>query len=891
MITLKNLSLTGEIVGKEVQILSNINVQLPSTGLVVLKGDKSVDKTYLLKVLARVEEYTSGSMYIDGVDMGLLSSSEIENYRTHYATAVTDSNDLMDELTIGQNVYTGMAFGRIKPAKKVMDMLYESLRLTTSIDKKAKDATPEEKVFASIARLMVKSPRVFLIDNFEDIIDPSSMTKMWRILKEASEKHLVVIVTDSKAYIEKFADRVIVMKDGAIASDTGVGKIDMAKDSKQELLDKSILVRKHRFNTSSMWSIFRQIFVPLKGRVIGTLLGCMALFIAFAICSSMCVFNTHISIAKSSKEHNEAYIQFYKGNDDDRQLLNYDNTAGKESIIATLQKEGLSYFCAMHEVNWDTNINGGYVIPAIITNSQVLGVGDENKFGQELLSGRYTGSAAIANDEEAGTNIVISDYLAEVIIRQGISGGFAPGQNVEGGLRNIALYDALTDKYNSYSNNFYMNGIYYNIVGIYKTDFDQYVDKYLEPYKDTEKIFEYNLQNVYNVVHVNTNFYTINARRATAVTMPAKEVSVYALIMNEDNTPKYTPLYTEGEITIMNGASYKYYSDIAPLLSDSNFNQLTSTGTHIYVSADIFRDICDKAGANVTLSQIIQDYKNYGGMIKNPEFNNLKMGDSDTKCYIAGVIPSADITKTVVVGGKYVTSADMDTRSRFEYLFLEREVFTNAVVMPATMFNISEVEHTIGMMSEMGYNVSTLASGSIEEFGQIISDMRILLIGVSLVIVCGVVLLILSYIKKIVKSNIRTIAILRSLGCTKINVNFIISVFVLLGVLASIILAGLLSWVVTLAINAIMAGVYGYAMSIFSINILVLVILTVLLIGGVVIIEGNITDKYHAMSPATLLAISNTSNADEQSSEGGNTNNIDTKQKEETIDKTDENNK
>ncbi len=831
----------------EVEVLSDINLQLPNTGLVVLKGEKSEDKTHLLRVLAKSEDFTSGNMYVDGVDMSLLTEKEVENYRTHYAGAVTDTSELFDDLTIRENINLGMAFGRIKPAKNVMDMLYSSLKLTTCVDKRAKECSPEERVFASIARLMVKSPKVFLIDNFEDAIDPASMIKMWRLLKEVSEKHLVVIVSDSKPYIEKFADRVIEIGSGKVAKDSGVGKAS-SNDDKKELLDKSILVKKHRFDTSSMWTVFKQLLISNWRRVTMTLVTCMLLIVGFFITGSLCVFDANATIAKSSKQHNEAYIQFYKDDDGDRATLNYDTTVG-ETVIAALQRENLAYFCAMHEVGWRTNINDGYSVSALITNSQTLAVGDENKFGQELLSGKYTGSAAISNAEENGTDVVISDYLAEVIIRRGINSGFAPGQNIEGGLRNMALYDALTNQTGYRSVNFQMNGMDYNIVGIYKTDFDQYVDKDLQPLKGKKDIFEYNLANIYTVVHVNTNFYTLNARRAATTSIAATDMSVYAAVGET-----YTPLFDDGRLNIVNGASGYYYNSIYPLISDAKFTELGETSYNIYVSADIYYALCQHAGSNATYEEIVTDYANYDDMIANTKYRSIQIAGRTNRYTIVGVIPGGGITNTIVMSGKKVSSANMGERSQFEYMYLSSSIDTNAVVMPASIFNASEIENTIGVMASLGYNVSSLASEAISGISKTISDLRIVLIIVALALAAVVVMIIISFARKMITANPKTIGLLRSLGCTKVNVNFILVMFIILGIVASILVAILLSWLFTLIGNAIMAGSYGYAVSIFGINFWILMVFVILILIGVAILIPNICEDYHNATPAALLA-------------------------------------
>jgi len=88
----------------------------------------------------------SGNFFVDGVDINLLTDKEIQNYRTHYVGMVTTNDNIMPNLTIAENMALGTAFGRIKPNKETLAVLYTSLGLLNSINVPAYKCSKEEQI-------------------------------------------------------------------------------------------------------------------------------------------------------------------------------------------------------------------------------------------------------------------------------------------------------------------------------------------------------------------------------------------------------------------------------------------------------------------------------------------------------------------------------------------------------------------------------------------------------------------------------------------------------------------------------------------------------------------------------------------------------------------------
>ena len=852
MITLKNVSKNIVRDGVEKNVLNNINIQLGDTGLVVIRGGNNSGKTYLLRILSQVDNITSGNLFVDGVDLGLLGEKELENYRTHYVGSVMNDNEMMENITIEENIRLGTAFGRVKPKKEVMQMLYDNLELTSVVKEKAKNCTPTQRICAEIGRLMIKSPRVLVFDDFEDTLQADTMLRVWRLLKEISQTHLVVIVSDSQPYISKFADRVISMADGKVVSDTGSDKRVSNETPAKEILDKSIFLKKHRFTLSSTNTLVRQVVSSNWKKMLTTLILMMIVAIGFVASSALSVFNMSQTLAKSSVTKGESYIEFYKGNINNRKSLNYDTSVG-DTVIADLQAKGLSFLMAKHEVNWSTNIGNGMVVRSLITNSQSLKVGDTNKFGQELLAGKYTGTAAVSNDEAHGTNVVISDYMAEVIIQNGIIGGFASSQNVSGNFRNLDLYNALCSADQS-SVNFKMNGTEFHIVGIYKTDFDKYVDKALTPNKDTKAIFDYNLDNIYSVIHVNTHFYTINPRRIAYMTMNSDDITSGTLVSNTFD--KIIPTATN--VNLYNGAGGYAVNYIGDVLTKTD-TRIVDNRT-IYVSADIMHLIYSKYHSDCpTIESFLTKYggsgktATAGSVIDNATLLTVKLG-GDKEYRIAGFVNNASLANSIFVTGKPVSAhVDNSLRSEFEYLYIARNIATNGVVLPVKPFTTSEVKTIIDTMVGEGYSVNMLASEAISKVGGTVESLRLVFILVSIALSVVMALMILRYIKRLFMDNTKTWGLVRAFGCTKVNLNATIAIIVMISVFIASAIGVLFGWLITLLGNAIMLSSFGYAVSIFSINGLIIAIFAVLMIAVAGILVPYTCVDFQNLQPLYMI--------------------------------------
>ncbi|MBQ4557746.1 MAG: ATP-binding cassette domain-containing protein [Clostridia bacterium] len=898
MITLKDLSKIVIKDGQEKYALNEVNLQLGDSGLVAISGNEGAGKSCLLRMLSQMDDVSSGSIFADGVDLSKLGEKELENYRTHYVGLVNDPNELFPDLTIKENIKLGSSFGRIKPAKETLQLLYEALDLTDSLNKKPKDCSDEERVIAQIARLMIKNPRVLLIDNFDEVFEQDTMLTVWRYLKSISEKHLVVIVSNSKPYVDKFADRHIVLVEGKIASITGADQVNKKNTVENGLLTKSLYLRKHKFDFGTSFKLFKQFFLKSWRAFITTSVISLFLVIGFVMLSTLCTFDSAKTIASSSLDRGDDYIEFYKVSETGaREELNYDTTSLKNTIVEDLYDKGLTFFKVKHEVNWLTNIkNKEFKVTSFITNSQDLEAGNKknkNTFGQEIIAGYYTGEATVSNDTRHITDVVISDYIAELIIRNGLTNGFSSGTNLDGGFRNAIIYSNLVNPMLQDKVNFTLNGQHFNIVGIYKTDFDQFVNSDLSVKEGMESYFEYNLKNVYSVIHVNTNFYKLLGTQVETMTINGAKVM-------SQKAGKFDDI---GQITIMSDVTFadrslyeikssiygKIYENTDEIIADSNkkLNDLCGLVTIDNANNNTYKLARQSNVSKVMISydlamrMVVAHYESQLGSVSEERLKdieaallgqpgNLQYADiasylkiltidglTDDKWAgvnaidVVGVIKDKDITNTIIMHNRQVSGLEKVT-SDFEVLHRNANLTTNAIIMPVEIFSEGSIAETIKTMDEMGYTVSSMAAEDINGIGNTLGKLMFIFIIIAVALLALMGLFWYRFSARVYKENKFSLSILKALGSTNSISILAVTIMLIIIMIGTFAIGAGITQIIAIIANLIVYKNLTFQINMFIINPWIVLIAAGVMLLTTFILAAQAIKKYNGITVVDL---------------------------------------
>lgn len=104
MINFKNVFKNHKTKNGEVKVLSDINIKLPSKGLIFILGKSGSGKTTLLNLIGGLDRATSGNILINNNDITKFDDNMLDNYRNSLVGFVFQDFNLLDNLSVYKNI-------------------------------------------------------------------------------------------------------------------------------------------------------------------------------------------------------------------------------------------------------------------------------------------------------------------------------------------------------------------------------------------------------------------------------------------------------------------------------------------------------------------------------------------------------------------------------------------------------------------------------------------------------------------------------------------------------------------------------------------------------------------------------------------------------------------
>jgi putative ABC transport system permease protein len=222
MLELRNIKKEYIIAKKPLEVLKGINLSFQDKEFVAILGPSGCGKTTLLNLIGGLDQYTSGDLIIDGRSTKNFKDRDWDSYRNHRVGFVFQNYNLIMHLSVLQNVELAMTLsgvGMSERRKRAVKVL-EDVGLGDKINKKPNQLSGGEMQRVAIARSMVNKPDILLADEPTGAIDSVTSEMIMEMLKHISQKRLVIMVTHNRELAERYATRIIKLKDGLIISDS-----------------------------------------------------------------------------------------------------------------------------------------------------------------------------------------------------------------------------------------------------------------------------------------------------------------------------------------------------------------------------------------------------------------------------------------------------------------------------------------------------------------------------------------------------------------------------------------------------------------------------------------------------------------------------------------------
>ena len=210
---------TGDLVQTA---LNKVSLNLRDNEFVAVLGPSGSGKTTLLNIIGGLDRYDSGDLIINGISTKKYSDRDWDSYRNHTIGFVFQSYNLIPHQTVLANVELALTISGVSGAerKRRATEALQKVGLGNQLHKHPTEMSGGQMQRVAIARALVNNPDILLADEPTGALDSETSIQVMELLKEVAKDRLVVMVTHNPELAERYATRIVNLKDGVILSDT-----------------------------------------------------------------------------------------------------------------------------------------------------------------------------------------------------------------------------------------------------------------------------------------------------------------------------------------------------------------------------------------------------------------------------------------------------------------------------------------------------------------------------------------------------------------------------------------------------------------------------------------------------------------------------------------------
>jgi len=207
-------------VGKDVvHALKDMNINIKTKTLTILKGRSGSGKTTLINILGGLDKPSSGKLVFDGEEITKLNLNKIDNIRRKHMGFIFQSFALISLMSAFENVEFALKIAgySYSEAKKRAEECLELVGLTKRMHHRPQEMSGGEQQRVAIARAIAHNPRIIFADEPTAELDSHNAVLVMKLFRDLIEKEgITIVMTTHDPNMMELGDYVITLEDGLV---------------------------------------------------------------------------------------------------------------------------------------------------------------------------------------------------------------------------------------------------------------------------------------------------------------------------------------------------------------------------------------------------------------------------------------------------------------------------------------------------------------------------------------------------------------------------------------------------------------------------------------------------------------------------------------------------
>ncbi|MDO4209074.1 MAG: ABC transporter ATP-binding protein [bacterium] len=222
MIKVENLSKSFRTEEVETIALNGVSFEVKDGEFMAIMGPSGCGKSTLLNVLGLLDNLDSGMYYLDNEEVGHLKEKDRTRYRKGRIGFVFQSFNLIDELTVEENIELPLKYLNVPKAERkerVLDIL-RKVNLSHRARHYPMQLSGGQQQRVAIARAVVGKPKLILADEPTGNLDSKNGLEVMELLSELNAEGTTIVMVTHSQHDAAYAHRIINLFDGEVVENT-----------------------------------------------------------------------------------------------------------------------------------------------------------------------------------------------------------------------------------------------------------------------------------------------------------------------------------------------------------------------------------------------------------------------------------------------------------------------------------------------------------------------------------------------------------------------------------------------------------------------------------------------------------------------------------------------
>ncbi|MBP5520720.1 MAG: ABC transporter ATP-binding protein [Treponema sp.] len=213
MIQAKNLSKSFLTPRGKIDVLKELNFEIPKGSFVGITGKSGAGKSTLLSIIAGLQKPDSGSLFVNETDLFLLNDKKLCAFRNQNIGFISQEQSFLENLSVLDNVRLPFFIGKKKPSpeesKKITEralQLLDSLEIAQLAQNNPATLSGGENHRVLIARALINNPQILLADEPTDSVDQKQTQSIIKIFRQLADKGKTILIASHDSEALKLCD-------------------------------------------------------------------------------------------------------------------------------------------------------------------------------------------------------------------------------------------------------------------------------------------------------------------------------------------------------------------------------------------------------------------------------------------------------------------------------------------------------------------------------------------------------------------------------------------------------------------------------------------------------------------------------------------------------------